>query len=102
MSMVIFTRLFSGWPLKSTVPENFSNAPAWLPVTFEPTNSIFELPGVIEYFSPGTAGEDETGAASVVTAFDLSDAGFPQDQTSESANRIVRIALERTIKRSSC
>jgi len=81
-----------------TIPENFSNEPLWLPVTFDPTNSIFELSGVIKYCCDATAGdEDEIGTASPVTAFDLSVAGLAQEQQSKSANRIVRSAFERNI-----
>ncbi len=67
-------------------------------MTLEASNSIFELAGVIEYFSAAAAGEeDEAGAASLVTAFGLSVAGFAQEQTSKRPQRIVRIKLERTL-----
>jgi hypothetical protein len=57
-----------------------------------------ELSGVIKYFSLEAAGEeDETGTASLVTAFGLSAAGFAQEQTIKSPHRIVRIMIGRTI-----
>lgn len=61
-------------------------------------NSILEFSGVIKYFSLLAAGvEDETGTAWLVTAFGLSVAGFAQEETSKSPDRIMRITLERII-----
>jgi hypothetical protein len=64
----------------------------------EASNSIFEVSGLIKYLSTEAAGEeDETGAASLVTALGLSAAGLAQEQTSKRLDRIVRIKLERII-----
>jgi hypothetical protein len=60
---------------------------------------ILEFSGVIKYFSAAAAGEvDETGAASLVTAFGLSVAGFAQEETTKSVPKTVRMRLERSMK----
>src|SRR6185312_12783364 len=71
-------------------PENFSNEPRWLPVTFDPMNSIFEVGGLIRYFSPAVEAA-VTGAALLVTALCLSAAG--SHAVNSTSAEIITISL---------
>src|SRR5215204_2011062 len=74
----MLTRLFAGSPAYSMLPEKSPNEPLCLPVTFDPTNSIFEFCGVIRYFGPCAFAGEATFAASPVVALVVSAAGSLQ------------------------
>src|SRR5438270_14099458 len=83
--------------MRSMVPLNFVNPPSWLPVTFEPVNSIFELSGVIGSDTAAAVNvfaelAAETFDGSAVCAFGLLKEGSSQpnikivDDNSNKAN----------------
>src|SRR5262249_52266838 len=107
VTAILATEAWSG--VSSAVPRNDLNPPWWLPVTFEPMNSIFEpsSEAISRALADGSAvavavavsvpvaagagtGFSTTGLGGVAVTLNLSSAGLAHPETTRRATRVVR------------